>query len=48
MTDHQFRAFLILFKGAVEKDEKNEIIKKLDEMIDYLKDWKSGSAHCGK
>jgi len=38
MTDHQFRAFLILFKGAVEKDEKNEIIKKLDEMIDYLKD----------
>lgn len=38
MTDYQFRAFLILIKGVIEKEEKNEIIKMLDKMIDYLKD----------
>lgn len=38
MTDYQFRAFLLLFKGVIEKEEKKEIIKMLDEMIDYLKD----------
>lgn len=37
MTDYQFRAFLLLFKGAIDKKEKNEIIKMLDEMIEYLK-----------
>lgn len=33
MTDHQFKAFLILLRDSIEVKEKQEVIKMLDEMI---------------
>ena len=38
MTDYQFRAFLILIRSIVEKEKRDDVLKILTDMIEYLED----------